>query len=109
MLSEEQGFYGFGVGERHGTPFLSSSPAVVLAGIAAKTSQIRLFTTVMVLSVLDPLRVAEDFATLDYVSEGRLELMVGKGNNPRHPPLFGITEEEQWNSLEERYSLLKRL
>lgn len=109
VLSEEHGFYGFGVGERHGTPFLSSSPAVVLAGIAAKTSQIRLFTTVTVLSVLDPLRVAEDFATLDHVSEGRLELMIGKGNDPRHLPLFGITEEEQWDSLEERYSLLKRL
>lgn len=109
VLSEEQGFYGFGVGERHGTPFLSSSPAVVLAGIAAKTSLVRLFTTVTVLSVLDPLRVAEDFATLDHVSDGRLELMIGKGNDPRHLPLFGITEEEQWDSLEERYSLLKRL
>ncbi|MFP9130602.1 LLM class flavin-dependent oxidoreductase [Niallia sp. BSM11] len=109
VLAEEQGFDGFGVGERHGPPFLSSSPAVVLSTIAAKTTKIRLLTTVTVLSVLDPVRVAEDFATLDQLSKGRLDLIIGKGNDPRHYPLFGITEEEQWESLSERYDLLKRL
>lgn len=109
VLAEEQGFDGFGVGERHGPPFLSSSPAVVLSTIAAKTKKIRLLTTVTVLSVLDPVRVAEDFATLDQLSKGRLDLIIGKGNDPRHYPLFGITEEEQWDSLSERYDLLKRL
>jgi alkanesulfonate monooxygenase SsuD/methylene tetrahydromethanopterin reductase-like flavin-dependent oxidoreductase (luciferase family) len=106
---EELGFDGYGVGERHGDPFLSSSPAVILTAIAARTSKIRLLTTVTVLSVLDPVRVAEDYATLDHLSGGRLNMIIGKGNDPRHYPLFGITEEEQWESLAERYELLKLL
>ncbi|OPA73397.1 luciferase [Paenibacillus selenitireducens] len=109
ILAEELGFDAYGVGERHGAPFLSSSPPVILTAIAARTSRIRLLTTVTVLSVLDPVRVAEDYATLDHLSKGRLELIIGKGNDPRHYPLFGITEEEQWDSLTERYELLKRL
>ncbi|MFY0758073.1 LLM class flavin-dependent oxidoreductase [Metabacillus dongyingensis] len=107
--AEEQGFDGFGVGERHGPPFLSSSPAVLLSAIAAQTSKIRLMTAVTVLSVLDPVRVSEDYATLDHLSDGRLEMIIGKGNDPRHYPLFGIAEDEQWESLAERYDLLKRL
>lgn len=109
MLAEELGFDAYGVGERHGAPFLSSSPPVILSAIAASTSRIRLLTTVTVLSVLDPVRVAEDYATLDHLCGGRLELIIGKGNDPRHYPLFGITEEKQWESLAERYALLKRL
>ncbi|MDF2650098.1 MAG: luciferase [Paenibacillus sp.] len=109
VLAEELGFEAYGVGERHGAPFLSSSPPVILTAIAARTSRIRLLTTVTVLSVLDPVRVAEDYATLDHLSGGRIELIIGKGNDPRHYPLFGITEEEQWESLAERYALLKRL
>lgn len=109
VLAEELGFDAYGVGERHGAPFISSSPPVVLTAIAARTSRIRLLTTVTVLSVLDPIRVAEDYATLDHLSGGRIEMIIGKGNDPRHYPLFGITEEEQWESLAERYALLKRL
>jgi alkanesulfonate monooxygenase SsuD/methylene tetrahydromethanopterin reductase-like flavin-dependent oxidoreductase (luciferase family) len=109
IMAEKFGFDGYGVGERHGFPFLSSSPAVLLTAIAMLTSKIRLLTTVTVLSVLDPVRVAEDFATVDQLSKGRLELIIGKGNDPRHYSLFGITEEEQWESLAERYELLKRL
>jgi alkanesulfonate monooxygenase SsuD/methylene tetrahydromethanopterin reductase-like flavin-dependent oxidoreductase (luciferase family) len=106
---EELGYDAYGIGERHGEPFLSSSPAVMLTAIAARTSRIRLLTTVTVLSVLDPVRVAEDYATLDQLSGGRLELIIGKGNDPRHYPLFGLKEEEQWDSLQERYELLRRL
>jgi alkanesulfonate monooxygenase SsuD/methylene tetrahydromethanopterin reductase-like flavin-dependent oxidoreductase (luciferase family) len=109
VFAESLGFDGYGVGERHGAPFLSSSPAILLTAIAAKTSKIRLLPTVSVLSILDPVRVAEDYATLDHLSGGRLEMMIGKGNDPRHYPLFGIKEEEQWASLAERYDLLKRL
>lgn len=109
QLAEELGFEAYGVGERHGPPFLSSSPPVILTAIAARTERIRLLTTVTVLSVLDPVRVAEDYATLDHLSGGRLEIIIGKGNDPRHYPLFGITEAEQWESLAERYLLLKRL
>jgi alkanesulfonate monooxygenase SsuD/methylene tetrahydromethanopterin reductase-like flavin-dependent oxidoreductase (luciferase family) len=108
-LAEKLGYEAYGVGERHGAPFLSSSPPLVLTAIAANTSKIRLLTTVTVLSVLDPVRVAEDYATLDHLSGGRFEMIIGKGNDPRHYPLFGITEEEQWESLAERYALLKRL
>ncbi|WP_322922189.1 LLM class flavin-dependent oxidoreductase [Paenibacillus campi] len=106
---EQLGYDAYGIGERHGEPFLSSSPAVMLTAIAAHTSHIRLLTTVTVLSVLDPVRVAEDYATLDQLSGGRLELIIGKGNDPRHYPLFGLREEEQWDSLQERYELLRRL
>jgi alkanesulfonate monooxygenase SsuD/methylene tetrahydromethanopterin reductase-like flavin-dependent oxidoreductase (luciferase family) len=109
VFAESLGFDGYGVGERHGAPFLSSSPAILLTAIAAKTSKIRLLPTVSVLSILDPVRVAEDYATLDHLSGGRVEMMIGKGNDPRHYPLFGIKEEEQWASLAERYDLLKRL
>ena len=82
--AEKLGYDGYGVGERHGPPFLSSSPPVVLASIAARTERIRLLTTATVLSVLDPVRVAEDYATLDHLSGGRLDLIIGKGNDPRH-------------------------
>ncbi|RUT28968.1 LLM class flavin-dependent oxidoreductase [Paenibacillus zeisoli] len=109
VLAEKLGFDAYGVGERHGAPFLSSSPPLVLTAIATRTSRIRLLSTVTVLSVLDPVRVAEDYATLDHLSGGRLEMIIGKGNDPRHYPLFGITEEEQWDSLAERYELLRRL
>ncbi|QHT59864.1 LLM class flavin-dependent oxidoreductase [Paenibacillus lycopersici] len=109
VLTESLGLDAYGIGERHGFPFLSSSPPVVLAAIAASTRSIRLLTTVTVLSVLDPVRAAEDYATLDHLSGGRLEIMIGKGNDPRHYPLFGIAEEEQWDSLAERYALLRRL
>jgi alkanesulfonate monooxygenase SsuD/methylene tetrahydromethanopterin reductase-like flavin-dependent oxidoreductase (luciferase family) len=108
-LAEKLGFDAYGVGERHGEPFISSSPPVVLTAIAARTSRIRLLTTLTVLSVLDPVRVAEDYATVDHLANGRLELMIGKGNDPRHYPLFGIKEEEQWESLAERYELLRLL
>lgn len=109
ILAEQLGFEAYGIGERHGAPFLSSAPPVILSAIAAHTSRVRLLTTVTVLSVLDPVRVAEDYATLDHLSGGRLEVIIGKGNDPRHYPLFGITEAEQWESLAERYALLKRL
>ena len=67
-LAEELGFDGFGVGERHERPFISSSPPVVLSHIAALTSRIRLFTAVTTLSLLDPVRAYEDYATLDHLS-----------------------------------------
>jgi alkanesulfonate monooxygenase SsuD/methylene tetrahydromethanopterin reductase-like flavin-dependent oxidoreductase (luciferase family) len=82
LLAEELGFDGFGVGERHERPFISSSPPVVLSHIAALTNRIRLFTAVTTLSLLDPVRAYEDYATLDHLSGGRLELIIGKGAPP---------------------------
>lgn len=68
VLAEELGFEGFAVGERHEQPFLSSSPPVVLSNIAARTSTIELWTGVTTLSLLDPVRAYEDYATLDNLS-----------------------------------------
>lgn len=107
--AEELGFDAIGIGERHAPPFLSSSPPVVLAHLAAVTSRVRLVTTVTVLSLLDPVRVAEDYATLDHLSGGRLELIVGKGNDPHQSALFGYDVSDQWERNRENYELLRRL
>lgn len=106
---EELGFYGFAVGERHHEPYLSSAPPVILSHIAAQTSQLRLFTGVTLLSVLDPVRVAEDYATLDHLSNGRLELIVGKGNGPEQTELFGIGRDQAPSTQRENYELLRAL
>lgn len=109
VLADKLGFDAYGVGERHTPEILNSSPSVLLSHIAALTSRIRLVTTVAVLSILDPVRVAEDYATLDHLAEGRLDMMIGKGSDPRQWPLFGISEETAREQLAERYTLLRRL
>src|SRR5918999_3614395 len=109
VLAEELGFDGFGVGERHERPFISSSPPVVLSHIAARTSRIRLFTTVTTLSLLDPVRAFEDYAKLDHLSGGRLELIIGKGNGAAQAQLFHVTVEDQWERNREGYELFRRL
>ncbi len=106
---EQLGFDGFAVGERHHPPFLSSAPPVVLSHIAALTGRIRLFTAVTLLSVLDPVRAAEDYATLDHLAGGRLELIIGKGNGPEQAELFGIGRLQAWDTIRENYLLLRRL
>ncbi|MGW2590643.1 LLM class flavin-dependent oxidoreductase [Streptomyces sp. NPDC001515] len=109
VLAEELGFDGFGVGERHERPFLSSSPPVVLSHIAALTSRIRLFTAVTTLSLLDPVRAYEDYATLDQLSGGRLDLIIGKGNGTAQRELFQVTADDQWDRNTEGYELFRRL
>jgi alkanesulfonate monooxygenase SsuD/methylene tetrahydromethanopterin reductase-like flavin-dependent oxidoreductase (luciferase family) len=109
VLAEELGFDGFGVGERHERPFISSAPPVVLSHIAAKTSRIRLFTAVTTLSLLDPVRAAEDYATLDNLSDGRLELIIGKGNGTAQRELFSVTPEDQWDRNSESYELFRTI
>lgn len=109
LRAEELGFDGFGVGERHERPFLSSSPPVVLGHIAALTRRIRLFTAVTTLSLLDPVRAYEDYATLDHLSDGRLELMIGKGNGTAQRELFHVTPEDQWERNSESYELFRRI
>ncbi|MFD7973860.1 LLM class flavin-dependent oxidoreductase [Streptomyces clavifer] len=107
--AERLGFDAYAVGERHTGPFLSSSPGVVLGALAARTSTIRLLTGVTVVAILDPVRVAEDFATLDQIARGRIELVVGKGAEAGHFGLFGLDEERQWDLQREKYELLRRL
>ncbi len=109
LLAEELGFDGFGVGERHERPFISSSPPVVLSHVAAITSRIRLFTAVTTLSLLDPVRAYEDYATLDHLSGGRLELIIGKGNGAAQRELFSVTPEDQWDRNAESYELFRTI
>src|SRR6478609_12158903 len=109
VLAEDLGFDGFAVGERHEDPFISSSPPVVLSHIAARTSEVALFTAVTTLSLLDPVRAFEDYATLDNLSCGRLELIVGKGNGAAQAQLFHVTAEDQWDRNREGYELFRRL
>jgi len=109
VLGEELGFDGYGVGERHERPFISSSPPVVLSHIAARTGRIRLFTAVTTLSLLDPVRAFEDYSTLDNLSDGRLELIIGKGNGAAQAKLFHVTAEDQWDRNREGYELFRRL
>ncbi|WP_157891952.1 MULTISPECIES: LLM class flavin-dependent oxidoreductase [Frankia] len=107
--AEGVGYDAFGVGERHNPAFLSSAPAVLLGHIAARTSRIRLVTTVAVLSLADPVRAAEEYATLDQLSDGRLDLVIGKGNDPVSPGMFGVDAAELWDRLAENYELFRRL
>ena len=109
VLAEELGFDGFAVGERHEDPFISSSPPVVLSHIAARTSQIALFTAVTTLSLLDPVRAFEDYSTLDNLSGGRLELIIGKGNGAAQAELFHVTTDDQWDRNREGYELFRQL
>ncbi|MFI5960146.1 LLM class flavin-dependent oxidoreductase [Cryptosporangium sp. NPDC051539] len=109
LLAEELGFDGFGVGERHERPFISSAPTVVLSHLAALTSRIRLFTAVTTLSLLDPVRAFEDYATLDHLADGRLELIIGKGNGAAQRELFSVTPEDQWDRNAESYEVFRQL
>jgi alkanesulfonate monooxygenase SsuD/methylene tetrahydromethanopterin reductase-like flavin-dependent oxidoreductase (luciferase family) len=109
VLAEELGFDGFAVGERHEDPFISSSPPVVLSNIAARTSEIGLFTAVTTLSLLDPVRAFEDYSTLDNLSGGRLELIIGKGNGAAQADLFHVTTADQWDRTREGYELFRAL
>ena len=81
--AEQLGFDAVALGERHAGPFLSSGITVLLGAIATHTTKVRIQTGVTVLSILDPVRVAEDYATIDQLSRGRLEPVIGKGNELR--------------------------
>jgi alkanesulfonate monooxygenase SsuD/methylene tetrahydromethanopterin reductase-like flavin-dependent oxidoreductase (luciferase family) len=80
----------FGIGEHHRREFLDSAPAVILAAAAARTKRIRLSSAVTVLSAADPVRVFQEFATLDLLSQGRAEMVVGRGSSIKAFPLFGF-------------------
>ena len=109
VLAEELGFDSFAVGERHAGEVLSSAPTVILGAVAARTERILLSTGVTVLSLLDPIRVAEDLATVDQLSRGRLEIVIGKGNEVLQYPLLGLDIVKQYEYLQENYELLRLL
>ncbi|MFC4411790.1 LLM class flavin-dependent oxidoreductase [Chungangia koreensis] len=108
-LAEEVGLDVFGVGEHHRLDYSVSSPAVVLAGVAAATKNIRLASTTSVLSTLDPVRLFEDFSTLDILSDGRAEIMAGRGAFIESFPLFGYDLDDYDELFEENLGLLMEL
>jgi len=108
-LADEVGLDVFGIGEHHRPDYISSAPAVLLAAAAARTKRIRLTSAVTVLSSDDPVRVFQDFATLDLLSGGRAEIMVGRGSFIESFPLFGYDLADYDELFEEHLDLLLRL
>jgi probable LLM family oxidoreductase len=108
-IADQAGFDVFGVGEHHRPDFAISSPAVVLAAIAEATTRIRLTSTVTVLSTADPVRVYEDFATLDLISGGRAEITAGRGAYVESFPLYGFDLEDYDELFDEKLELLLRI
>ena len=108
-LADQAGLSVFGVGEHHRSDYAISSPAVVLGAIAAVTHRIRLTTAVTILSSADPVRVFEDFATVDLLSSGRAELTVGRGAFVESFPLFGCGLGDYDALYDEKLGLLLQL
>src|SRR5213595_1457992 len=108
-LADEVGLDVFGVGEHHRQEFLDSAPAVILAAAAARTKRIRLTSAVTVLSAADPVRVFQEFATLDLLSQGRVEMVVGRGSSIEAFPLFGFRLEDYESLFEEKLDLLLKI
>ena len=96
----------FGIGEHHRKEFLDSAPSIILAAAAARTKRIRLTSAVTVLSAADPVRVFQNFATLDLVSQGRAEMVVGRGSFIEAFPLFGLSLNDYDELFAEKLELL---
>jgi len=109
VLADQVGLDVFGVGEHHREDFAASSPAVVLAAAASQTKRIRLTSAVTVLSSADPVRVFQDFATLDAISNGRAEIMAGRGSFIESFPLFGYDLADYDELFEEKLDLLLKI
>ena len=109
VLAESVGIDSFNIGEHYRTEFMDSANHVVLATIAGRTDRIRLGTAVTVLSTQDPVRLYTDFATLDAVSDGRAQLIVGRGSLTDSFPLFGFDLADYEELFEEKLDLLVRL
>jgi probable LLM family oxidoreductase len=108
-LAEQVSLDVFGVGEHHRPDFAASAPAVVLSAIAARTSRLRLTSAVTVLSSDDPVRVFQEFATLDLISAGRAEIMAGRGSFIESFPLFGYDLDDYDALFAEKLDLLLQL
>src|SRR5258707_4791588 len=93
-LCDQVGLDVFGIGEHHRAKFLDSAPAVILSAAASRTKNIRLSSAVTVLSAADPVRVFQEFATLDLISHGRAEIVAGRGSFVDSFPLFGFRLED---------------
>ncbi|HEY4414905.1 MAG TPA: LLM class flavin-dependent oxidoreductase [Verrucomicrobiae bacterium] len=106
VAAEQAGLDVFGIGEHHRREFLDSAPPVILAAAAARTNRIRLTSAVTVLSAADPVRVFQQFATLDLLSQGRTEMVVGRGSFIESFPLFGLQLKDYDSLFAEKLDLL---
>jgi probable LLM family oxidoreductase len=107
--ADEAGLDFFGIGEHHKKDFLDSVPAVILAAAAARTKKIRLTSAVTVLSTSDPVRVFQQFSTLDIISKGRAEIVVGRGSSVEAFPLFGYNLDDYDALFKEKLQLLLQI
>src|SRR5260221_13725897 len=108
-LADRVGLDVFGVGEHHRAEFLDSAPVVILSAAAARTENIRLTSAVTVLSASDPVRVFQEFATLDLISRGRAEIVAGRGSFIESYPLFGLRLEDYDSLFGEKLDLLLKI
>jgi probable LLM family oxidoreductase len=109
VFADEVGLDVFGIGEHHKKEFLDSATVVILAAAAARTKRIRLASAVTVLSAADPVRVYQSFATLDLISKGRAELVVGRGSSVEAYPLFGFSLNDYDALFKEKLDLLLKI
>jgi len=109
VLADQVGLDIYGIGEHHRHDYAASSPAVVLAAAAAMTTRIRLSSAVTILSSDDPVRVFQDFATLDGISNGRAEIMIGRGSFLESFPLFGCDLADYEELFDEKLDLLLKI
>ncbi len=107
--ADQVGLDVFGIGEHHRREYLDSAPAVILGAAAARTQRIRLTSAVTVLSSADPVRVFQNFATLDLLSQGRAEMVVGRGSFIESFPLFGLKLEDYDSLFAEKLDLLLKI
>jgi len=107
--ADQVGLDSFGIGEHHRREYLDSAPVVILGAAAARTQRIRLSSAVTVLSAADPVRVFQEFATLDLLSQGRAEMVVGRGSFIDAFPLFGLPLEAYDRLFEEKLDLLLKI
>jgi probable LLM family oxidoreductase len=107
--ADQVGLDVFGIGEHHRREYLDSAPSMILAAAAARTSRIRLTSAVTVLSADDPVRVFQNFATLDLLSAGRAEMVVGRGSSIDAFPLFGLRLEDYDSLFAEKLNLLLKI
>jgi len=108
-VADKVGLDVFGVGEHHRAEFLDSAPAIILAAAASRTTNIRLTSAVTVLSAADPVRVFQEFATLDLISHGRAEIVAGRGSFIESFPLFGFNVEDYDSLFSEKLELLLKI
>lgn len=108
-LADQVGLHVFGIGEHHRKEFLDSAPAVILAAAAARTKSIRLTSAVTVLSAADPVRIFQQFATVDLISNGRAEMVVGRGSSIEAFPLFGFSLDDYDELFAEKLDLLLQI